>query len=143
MEKILIPVDGSPCSLRAVEHTIARRAHCAHPEDLDIHLVHVEPPIDGEVAIYLDAGQLAAIAQDHREKAFGTARHLLDAAGARYTCHHAVGHVAEAVTRLAESLGCDQITMGTHGRGALADLLLGSTTLQVIHLANLPVLLVK
>jgi nucleotide-binding universal stress UspA family protein len=33
--------------------------------------------------------------------------------------------------------------MGTHGRGALAELLIGSTTLKVVHLAKCPVVLVK
>jgi nucleotide-binding universal stress UspA family protein len=54
-----------------------------------------------------------------------------------------VGSVAEVVTQLADSLRCEQITMGTHGRGALADLLMGSTALKVIHLSKVPVLLVK
>ncbi len=33
--------------------------------------------------------------------------------------------------------------MGTHGRGALAELLVGGTTLRVVHLTKMPVLLVK
>ena len=38
---------------------------------------------------------------------------------------------------------CDLIVMGAHGRGALAELLLGSIATRVIHLARMPVLLVK
>jgi nucleotide-binding universal stress UspA family protein len=33
--------------------------------------------------------------------------------------------------------------MGTRGRGALADLLAGSTTVRVVHHARMPVVLVK
>ncbi len=33
--------------------------------------------------------------------------------------------------------------MGTHGRGAFAELLVGSTTLKVVHLARVPVVLIK
>jgi len=47
------------------------------------------------------------------------------------------------ITGLAKSLQCDQIVMGTHGRGALKELLLGSITLKVLQLSEIPVLLVK
>lgn len=143
MKKVLIPVDGSDCSLRAVQAVIAKRARYADPTQLDIHLVHAEPALSHEVTRFVDHEQLVAYRREQGEQALGPARRLLDAAGAPYTCHEAVGHVAEVVTRLAEQLGCDQITMGTHGRGPLADLLMGSTTLKVIHLAKVPVLLVK
>ena len=33
--------------------------------------------------------------------------------------------------------------MGTHGRGAFQELLVGSITLKVVHLSKIPVLLVK
>lgn len=143
MKKVLIPIDGSACSLRAVETVIAKRARYADPRLLDIHLVHVEPQLSHDVTRFIDREQIADYRHEQSDKALGPARRLLDAAGADYTCHEGVGHVAEVVTQLAEQLGCDQITMGTHGRGALADLIMGSTTLKVIHLSKVPVLLVK
>jgi nucleotide-binding universal stress UspA family protein len=129
--------------LRAVENVIATRALYADPGALEVHLVHVEPQLNSDITRFVDPEQLAEYRHEQGGKAFGAARGLLAAAGVPCTCHEAVGHVAEAVTRLAEQLGCDQITMGSHGRGALADLLMGSTTLKVIHLAKVPVLLVK
>jgi len=44
---------------------------------------------------------------------------------------------------MAEERGCDQIVMGTHGRGTIAGLLIGSVATKVLHLAKAPVLLVK
>ncbi len=143
MKKVLIPVDGSACSLRAVELVIAKRARYADPAQLDIHLVHVEPALSHDVTRFVDHEQLAAYRHEQGEQALGAARRLIETAGATCTCHEAVGHVAEVVMQLVEKLGCDQIVMGTHGRGALAELLMGSTTLKVIHLAKVPVLLVK
>lgn len=143
MKRVLIPIDGSACSLRAVETVIAKRARYADPSELDIHLVHVEPALSHDVTRFVDHEQLAAYRHDQGEQALGPARRMLEAASVPFTCHETVGHVAERVTQLAEQLGCDQIVMGTHGRGALAELLMGSTTLKVIHLAKLPVLLVK
>jgi nucleotide-binding universal stress UspA family protein len=86
------------------------------------------------------------IARNHRDesaRAMQGARALLDAAGLQYTSHAEVGRTAEVIVRLAELLHCDHIVMGTHGRGALAELLVGSTTLKVVHLARPPVVLVK
>ena len=54
-----------------------------------------------------------------------------------------IGAVAEAIAGLADTLHCDQIVMGTHGRGAFRELLMGSITIKVLHLSKVPVLLVK
>ncbi|MDO9072876.1 MAG: universal stress protein [Rubrivivax sp.] len=143
MKKVLVAIDGSAFALRAVENLIAMRALLADPDALEVHLVHVEPQLNSDITRFVAAEELADYRHEQAGKAFGAARDLLAAAGVPCTCHEAVGHVAEAVTQLAERLGCDQITMGSHGRGALADLLMGSTTLKVIHLAKVPVLLVK
>jgi nucleotide-binding universal stress UspA family protein len=40
-------------------------------------------------------------------------------------------------------VNCNRIAMGTHGRGARADLMTGSTTAEVVHLGRMPALLVK
>jgi nucleotide-binding universal stress UspA family protein len=37
----------------------------------------------------------------------------------------------------------DQIVLGTHGRGPVGTLFLGSVALRVLHLARIPVLLVR
>jgi nucleotide-binding universal stress UspA family protein len=143
MKRVLIPIDGSECSTRAVQAMLAERARLANPDELELHLLHVEPTLTKDISRFVDHEQLVAYRHEQSENAFGAARALLDAAGARYQVHEGLGHVAEVVTRLAETLRCDQITMGTHGRGALADLLMGSTTLKVVHLSSVPVLLVK
>ena len=67
----------------------------------------------------------------------------LEQAAVPFTAHAEVGHLGETIAQRADDLGCDLIVMGAHGRGALADLLVGSTATKVIHLARVPVLLVK
>jgi nucleotide-binding universal stress UspA family protein len=143
MKRVLIPVDGSDFSIRAVQAMLDECRRYASAGELELHLVHVEPMLTKEVSRFVNQEQLAEFRHEEGEKAFQGAQALLDNAGVRYFTHEGVGHVAEVVTTLAETLGCDQITMGTHGRGALADLLMGSTTLKVVHLSKVPVLLVK
>ena len=143
MRNVLIPVDGSPCALRSVSLVISKLAHYHSPQNTAVHLVNVQPPLPNDVSRFVNHEQIAEFHRDESEKAMHEAKALLDAAGIKYCCHARVGHVADEITQLAEHLGCDQIVMGTHGRGALGDMLMGSITLKVLHLANTPVLLVK
>lgn len=143
MKRVLIPVDGSECALRAVSLVIDKRSRYADPDSLDIHVVNVQPPLSHDISRFASHDQIVAFHRDESETQMKTAREMLDAAQAKYICHCEVGHPAEVICALADRLGCDQIVMGTHGRTALVELLLGSITLKVLHLAHIPVLLVK
>jgi nucleotide-binding universal stress UspA family protein len=50
---------------------------------------------------------------------------------------------ADEIARVAQDKGVDQIVMGTHGRGAVGRLFLGSVAQRVIQLAPMPVTVVK
>ena len=143
MKKVLLPVDGSDCALRAVSLVVSKRACYADPDELEIHLVNVQAPFSHDVSRFFSREQIADFHHEESEKLMAEARRILDAAGAKYTVHKEIGKVPERIAELAESLRCDQIVMGTHGRGALVDLLMGSITLKVISLTNIPILLVK
>ena len=143
MKKVLLPVDGSECALRAVSLVLSKRALYLEPEKIEIHLVNVQAPLSNDISRFASHEQIAAFHLEESEKTMQSAKDLLNAAGTKYKCHNIVGNVAEEITALAESLNCDQIVMGTHGRGALHDLVMGSITLKVLHLAKIPVLLVK
>ena len=143
MKRVLLPIDGSECSLRSVALVADKRARYADPETLEIHLVNVQPPLSHDISRFASHEQIVLFHKDESDKQLKAARDLLDASGAKYTCHAEVGHVAETICQLAERLGCDQIVMGTHGRTALVELLVGSITLKVLHLTSVPVLLVK
>ena len=102
MKKVLIPIDGSECSLRGVKLVISKRSRYAHPEDLDIHLVNVQSPFPHDVSRFASHEQIAGFHREESERLTRDARALLDAAGAKYTCHHEVGKPAETIVRLAE-----------------------------------------
>ena len=54
------------------------------------------------------------------------------------------GHPAEEIIRVAERLRCSLTIMGSHGKGALAAVFLGSVTYGVIHKeTHIPVLVVR
>jgi nucleotide-binding universal stress UspA family protein len=143
MQKLLIPVEGTPISLRAVEWVIAQRARQPDPQGLEVHLVHVEPQLNRDVSRFFDREKIEAYRREQTDKALSGAVALLQAAGVPQVSHSAVGHIPEAVTALADKLGCEQIVMGVRGRSALAEFLSGAVVLEVVHLAKVPVLLVK
>jgi nucleotide-binding universal stress UspA family protein len=143
MKRVLLPIDGSDCALRGIALVIGKRANYARPDELEIHLVNVQAPLSHDISRFASREQIDAFHREESEKSLHDACELLAAAGAPCICHHKVGLVAETITALADELHCDQIVMGTHGRGALKELLMGSITLKVIHLAKVPVLLVK
>lgn len=142
MFKVLLPVDGSPASLRAVDHviTLTRRVG----DKVEILLVNVQPPVDAwEVKRFLPETEVQAMQESKGGDALAEARNRLDAAGVAYTPAVLLGGVAETVVAHAREQGCDGIIMGTRGESTLRELLVGSVAHEVIRLADRPVTLVK
>ena len=140
--KILLPVDGSENSLRAVRHVIAMKEQYRDP--IEVHLLNVQLPVaSGAVKMFISQQQLNDFYRDEGVAALKDARALLDQAGISYQHHIGVGDLAGTIVSYAKEKQCRQIVIGTRGRGSFAGALLGSVATKVIHLAEMPVLLVK
>lgn len=141
MLTILLPVDGSDNSLRAVDHVIALAAAGGQ---LDVHLLNVQPPItSGVVKSFINQDQLNAFYREEATKALAGARQKLDRAGVAYAHHIGIGHLAETIADYAKQHHAGQIVMGTRGMNAISNLVMGSVATKVIHLSDVPVTLVK
>jgi len=77
------------------------------------------------------------------EEALTPARALAERLGALFDCYFRVGDPAEVIASFSRRTRCAEIIMGTRGLGRVRGLLLGSVTMKVIHLAAVPVILVK
>ncbi|WP_027457921.1 universal stress protein [Dechloromonas agitata] len=140
--KILLPVDGSSCSLRAVDQLIDL-IYCLR-EIPEIHVLHVHPPIPiGRVQAHVGKETLHAYYLEESQQHLLAAQQKLDAAGRFHTTHIHVGQPAEVIAKVAGELACDLIVIGTHGRGPVAGMVMGSVASRVLHLAACPVLFVK
>ena len=97
----------------------------------------------GNVKLFIDQDTVNDYYREQGISALAEARAKLDAAGLAYNYHVSVGTPAEAIVQYAEAQHVDQIVMGTYGEDSLSKLLLGSVASKVVHLAQVPVLLVK
>jgi len=141
--KILVPVDGSQCSNRAVDHLVRKLGW--FKGGAEIHLLNVQHqiPYGRRVSSVVGHDRIAKYHQDEGLAALKSARRKLDAAKLKYAFHIGVGEEAEVICKYAKEQGVDQIFMGTRGRGQVSTLVLGSVATKVIHLSPVPVLLVK
>jgi nucleotide-binding universal stress UspA family protein len=129
--RVLLPVDGSEHSIRAVRFLIKLYPKLA---PLDVHLLHVLVPAilsSDKAVVDGSAGPRTA-----------AAKAMLDLAAIPYTSEVQRGYVGSSVVAYAKANRCDGIVMGTRGMGT-TEQLLGSTARQVLLLADVPVTLVR
>lgn len=136
MVKVLIPVDGSTNSLKAVRHVVNR---FVDNHLLEIHLLHVRTPLTQYAARFISGRNRSAWHREEAEKALRPARDLLEQFKAPYAAHVGLGARAETIDRVAQRLQVDQIVMGTARKNSLTRLLEDSVTGKVLELARVPV----
>ena len=139
MQRVLVAVDGSKPAERAVRHVI--RLHAAGMA-LHVLLLNVQdewaPARSAEEE--KEGRRLHALAAG---RATRRARSLLTAAQVPFDEHMRAGAAAERIVQLARKARCSQIVMGRRGLGAVARMVVGSVSMKVIQLADVPVTLVK
>lgn len=141
MFRILLAADGSENSIRAVDYLVQfLRGYKEAPE---VHLVNAQPSLPGNVTMFVGSKEVKQYHDEEGSKALAPARAKLDAAGISYIAHIGVGEPSHVITAYAKEKNCKQIVMGTRGLGSLGGMFLGSVTTKVVHLSEVPVLLVK
>lgn len=141
MLRVLVPVDGSANSDRAVRHLVKL---VRGQKAMEIHLLNVQEPIDSlEMRRFRLPREIRRMQLRRGADQLRSARARLDKAGIRHETHVLIGDVARTIARFARRRRCNKIIMGTRGMTSLANLLLGSVATKVIHLARVPVTLVK
>jgi len=136
MMKILIPVDGSDNSLKAVRHAIQRFLGNGATE---IHLLHVRAPLTQHAARFISRRNRAAWHRDEADKALEPSRALLQQHGVPFAAHVELGERAATIDRVAQRLRVNQIVMGTARKNSLTRLIEDSVTSKVLALARVPV----
>ena len=137
--KILVAVDGSKPSLKAVQLLIDHSDWYRAKPEVELVTVHLPVPKVGPVP----KAQLERYYIEEGMAMLAPAKKKLDAAGIGYQDRVLVGPVAETLVKHAKDKRCDLIYIGTRGMSALGAALIGSTATKVLHISETPVLLVK
>ncbi len=142
MLTLLVATDGSENADRAIDHVIKEAGRCREP--VKVHLLNVQPALAGvNIKLFISREDLNAYYHDEGMAALKSPREKLGAAGVEYAFHIGVGDPAEVIVWYAEDKRCERIVMGSRGMGTVSNLVLGSVATKTIHLAKVPVLLVK
>jgi nucleotide-binding universal stress UspA family protein len=142
MTTLLIPVDGSDYSLKAVDYAASRARESKSP--VEVHLLNVQMQIASvNVKLFVSAESLESYYRDEGNRALEAPLARAKSARLNVTPHIGVGDPAKIIMDYAKEKKANEIVMGSHGRGALSGAVLGSVAQKVVHLSSVPVVLVK
>ena len=139
--KMLLPVDGSEVSMKALRVALSLLQQGLAGE---LVLANVQEPANlYEMMTAPDPEVLEKVSQAAGVDTLQPAEALLKKSGVPYEREIAGGDPAHTIVDIAERYSCDLIIMGARGTGALRSALLGSVSNEVLHAANIPVMIVK
>jgi len=146
-KKILIAIDGSELSTKALTHGLRLAKATGSPVVIAtvtelwsaLDMAHksksgvADPISQYETAVTENAKKILASAETQAKKA-----------GIANVCLHIKDqHPAEGIIVAASKKGCDIIVMSSHGRRGVQKVLLGSVAAEVLTHSKIPVLIVK
>jgi universal stress protein A len=144
MKTILVSVDFSDVTLKVVKAAV----HLAKPFQSRIILVHVfeqAPPLMGlggsPDSVPLPQPSEPITPPDYTEK-FSHLQEMISSTGLAATTVELEGMPAELILSQAENSKVDLIVLGSHSRGPLSHLFMGSVADGVLQRARCPVLIV-
>ena len=141
--KILLAVDGSKYSLDAVSCLIEHADWYREKPDVELLTVHLPVPKLPNMSLVVGKNQTKRYYEEEGEAMLAGAKKKLGAAGIGFKATILVGQIAETIVQHAQKTKCDIIYIGTHGRTAAGNMLLGSIATKVMHISPVPVLLVR
>ena len=144
-QRILVPVDGSPTSQQGLTEAIQlakltggqlRLLHMVDEQSITIEMSAYASPVVDLFALMHERGQ--KVLDEAREQAVreGVAADVV--LNENYS-----GRLADLVVEQALAWPADLVVLGTHGRRGIGRFLMGSDAEQIVHIAPVPVLLVR
>lgn len=138
--RVVCPTDFSEVSTKAEGYATALAKHYGSA----LHLLHVDPPVP-MMAPYGEIPVDVSLFETQREQAvadLAAAKARAEAAGVSAETSIRGGHAAREILAVASDQAVDLVVIGTHGRGGVEHLLLGSVAEKVLRKATCPVMVV-
>ena len=139
-DRILVPTDGSAGMARVVEHAV----DLASVHGATIHgLFVVNTATFAGLPTESTWDGLGEMLRSDAESALDALRETVTERDVPVETCVIEGSPPREIVEYAERNGCDLVVMGTHGRGGIDRLLLGSVAEKVVRGSNVPVLTVR
>lgn len=142
-QRILVPVDGSPTSERALQEAL----RLARQQSGQLELVHVLGDVRlMEANSYINYAEMKEAMTSAGKKILAQAQMAAQQSGiaAEVKLLEAGGErIASAIMEEARHWQADLIVIGTHGRTGFSRVLFGSVAEGVVRTAHIPVLLIR
>jgi nucleotide-binding universal stress UspA family protein len=139
LERILVPIDFSDCSLDAVEYA----AVVAQQAQASVELLHVLEPVSYGLDFTLGHAEERRQTKDRLAARLEQIATALAGAGIPCKSRLRGGLPGDSILDEARALPSDLIVMGTHGRRGISHALGGSVAEAVLRRAQCPVLTVR
>lgn len=139
LERILVPIDFSDCSLDALEYAavVARQAKAS------IDVLHVLEPVTYGLDFTLSLAKERSRQRKTLTRRLEDLSSALSATGVSVTCHLRGGVPVDTILDDVRSLKIDLVVMGTHGRRGLSHMMAGSVAEAVLRRATCAILTVR
>jgi nucleotide-binding universal stress UspA family protein len=135
--RLLVPIDGSDHSLRALAHVIKR---VGLHRQLQIYVLNVQLPLPR--SLFVSRSMIDDYQEAKSNEDLARALRMLQRKALKAEIMVCVGEPGETIAKMARQKHCGEIVLGSRGLGNLKSLILGSVTTKVIHAARVPVTVV-
>ena len=143
-KKILVPVDGSEGSWRA----LADALDIGRKFTSELGIVNVIQPFNNAALLAMPGGSVILDRDNTELEEIGN--HILELAKEKVGAYPhkvdylvEVGHPSERIIAISGKEKCDAIVIGSRGLSGIAEFFLGSVSSKVAQYANVPVLITK
>lgn len=141
LTRILLAVDGTPASEKAIELLAGYRGEAAAIRVVVLNVQTLPAVMLPEGAVDFPLVESALRASGEQRAQAAAAR--LRAAGLRAEPRACIGVAAQAIVDEATAAGAGLVVLGTRGQGAVRGFALGSVAMRVVHASPLPVCVVQ
>ena len=140
LSKILVPVDGSDNSLRALDHAILLTQSTGAAVTA-MHVIESPPTVYVESQKLLD--DIMTKFRTESAKILDRCKQIGEKSDVKIETVIAEGDAASSITGYAQKEGFDLIIIGSRGLGKFKEMVLGSVSNKVLHHSKASVLIVR
>lgn len=139
MTRIMIAIDGSQSSMKAIEYVVKRKRR---GERIEGYILNVQPAISPRSGL-ITRGMIKDYQTQESEKALGRSEIAPMKRYLKADAYMEIGDPATCIVDFANKTKSEEIVIGSRGLGSIKGMFLGSVANKVIQISPIPVVVVK